>query len=756
MSLDKVHPPHLLESLFMSPFVFLSRLESPVFLRNDRRRSDRARNSRGFQFRLELLEDRITPATLPTVTALNPTAGPLAGGTLVSISGTNFTGATAVDFGANAGSIVTISSSLITADSPAGTGTVNVTVTTPSGTSAISLADQFTYAAVPAVTAISPTSGPSTGGTTVTIIGSNLTGATAVDFGTTPATIVTVTSSLVTVDSPAGAVGTVDVTVTTPGGTSATSTADQFTYLTAPVVSAVSPTFGPPLGGTSVTIVGSGFTDATAVDFGTTSVPFTVVNPTTITTTSPAGNGTVNVTVTTSGGTSATSAADQFTYEPSVTGLSPASGSPSGGTVVTITGVGFTGASVVNFGTTALTNFVVESDTTITIDSPPGTGTVDVTVTTPAGTSATSTADQFTYSAAPTVSSISPISGPATGGTEVFITGTNLGDVTGVSFGSVAVPSGEFLSVSATQVVAIAPAATAIGPVNVTVTTAGGTSPTSSADLFFYSNADAVQPRVTAISPPAGPPSGGTFVTITGLGFDPVSTSLTAVFFGSTASPSFTILNASTIVAESPPGSVGAVDVTVITQGGASLNTPADLFTYTLNGPQVTGVRRFGFHAQPTYLVINFNQTLDPTSAQNVANYQIVGPAGQRIKVKSAVYNSGTNTVTLLTAQRLNIHVVFTLTINGTTSTGVTNTVGTLLDGAGTGEPGSDFVTSITSSNLAGPARQVTKLGLLDLRTARNEDKAVLRSARPELHKAAVDHLLATNSLKVARRHARH
>ena len=67
-----------------------------------------------------------------------------------------------------------------------------------------------------------------------------------------------------------------------------------------------------------------------------------------------------------------------------------------GGTLVTITGSGFTGATAVDFGTIAGDGLDVVSDTTITADSPAGTGTVDVTVTTPSGTSATSSADQFT------------------------------------------------------------------------------------------------------------------------------------------------------------------------------------------------------------------------------------------------------------------------------------------------------------------------------------------------------------------------
>ena len=63
----------------------------------------------------------------------------------MTITGTGFTGATAVDFGTAAGTIVTVGATTITAYSPAGTGTVDVTVTTPSGTSGISPADQFTY-----------------------------------------------------------------------------------------------------------------------------------------------------------------------------------------------------------------------------------------------------------------------------------------------------------------------------------------------------------------------------------------------------------------------------------------------------------------------------------------------------------------------------------------------------------------------------------------------------------------------------------
>lgn len=84
---------------------------------------------------------------------------------------------------------------------------------------------------------------------------------------------------------------------------------------------------------------------------------------------------------------------------PTVTGISPAVGSQTGGTVVTITGSGFTAATAVHFGTTPASAFTVVSDTRITATAPAGTalGPVDVTITTPAGTSATGAADTYSY-----------------------------------------------------------------------------------------------------------------------------------------------------------------------------------------------------------------------------------------------------------------------------------------------------------------------------------------------------------------------
>jgi uncharacterized linocin/CFP29 family protein len=93
---------------------------------------------------------------------------------------------------------------------------------------------------------------------------------------------------------------------------------------------------------------------------------------------------------------------------PTVSSVTPRVGPIGGGTRVTITGTNLRWATAVQFGTTNLSKFDVNSDIEITVDSPGGAGTVHITMTTPGGTSVNSPADQFTYVAVPTVTEILP------------------------------------------------------------------------------------------------------------------------------------------------------------------------------------------------------------------------------------------------------------------------------------------------------------------------------------------------------------
>ncbi|HEV2980367.1 MAG TPA: IPT/TIG domain-containing protein [Solirubrobacteraceae bacterium] len=170
---------------------------------------------------------------------------------------------------------------------------------------------------------------------------------------------------------------------------------------TAPTVTRVSPSEPRKKGTTKVTITGTEFEEATEVKFGSAKASRVVVreNGTIIEATAPAGKGTVDVTVTTPAGTSATGAADRFFYSrPTVKKLSPRKGPQPGGTTVTITGTHFSGVTAVKFGSTEASSFKVKSETEIVAVSPAhAKGRVDVTVNSPNGMSLVSTKDRFRY-----------------------------------------------------------------------------------------------------------------------------------------------------------------------------------------------------------------------------------------------------------------------------------------------------------------------------------------------------------------------
>ena len=92
----------------------------------------------------------------------------------MTIGGVNLSGETSVKFGATSATVTLDTATSITATAPAGTGTVDVRVTTAAGTSPVTSSDEYTYAAAPAVTGVSPVTGPASGGTVVTISGTNL------------------------------------------------------------------------------------------------------------------------------------------------------------------------------------------------------------------------------------------------------------------------------------------------------------------------------------------------------------------------------------------------------------------------------------------------------------------------------------------------------------------------------------------------------------------------------------------------------
>jgi len=165
-----------------------------------------------------------------------------------------------------------------------------------------------------------------------------------------------------------------------------------------PTVAYISPSRGVATGGTRVTIFGDGLADALVVRFGAKpGSGMHVVDDWELTVVAPPGGAAVGVRVVTEVGTSPTVARGTFAYQPVVEHVAPASGSSRGGMRVDVYGAGFEGATSVRFGTRVATNLVVVNPDAVRVTVPPGAGTVDVRVISPAGTSSAGTQDRYQY-----------------------------------------------------------------------------------------------------------------------------------------------------------------------------------------------------------------------------------------------------------------------------------------------------------------------------------------------------------------------
>lgn len=267
--------------------------------------------------------------------------------------------------------------------------------------------------------------------------------------------------------------------------------ADQSSSQTqiSPSLNSIMPDSGVSSGGTTVTISGSNFQSGATVLFGQTpATSVTFVNSSDLQVMSPTGTGTVNITVTNPGGLGAT-LSNAFTYQtsfppPMATSIVPAAGASNGGTIVTINGTNFQNGATVRFGQTLGVSVTFLSSNALQATTPPGTGTVPVTVTNPDGQS-TTLANGFAYQSAvtgPVISSITPNIGATAGGTAVTITGTGFQNGASVTFGGTPATSVNFFSAAMLQ--ATTPPALP-GNVDVTVTNPDGQSATSKA-AFQY------------------------------------------------------------------------------------------------------------------------------------------------------------------------------------------------------------------------------------------------------------------------------
>ena len=512
--------------------------------------------------------DTLTVNLAPTFSSLSPTSGPQAGGTNVTLTGTNFNAATVKVGGVSASVVSQTGTSIVITTPPSVSEGLATVIITNSDSEQASLSNAFDYlGAPPTLTAVSPVAGPPAGGTSVTLTGTNFVSGSTVTIGGAAAPVTSFSATTITVTAPAGTSGPSAVIVTNPDLQTASLSTGYYYQGAPPTLTLIAPANGSSAGGTSVTLTGTNFESGATVTIGpATATSVVVVSPTSITAITPAGTGAQNVVVHDPDLQVAT-LSGTYTYvvgAPSLSSISPSVGPVAGGTTVALSGTNFAPGATVTFGGVAASSVNYISPTTIDAITPAGVqGPVTVVVTNP-DTQTTNLPNGFIYQGVPpTLSGVSPDRGPLAGGTPVTLTGAHFAGGIHVTFNGVSATS--ITLVNATALTAVAPAG-AFGPATVVVT---NTDLQSSAPVTYYYQG--APPNLTGVAPGAGPLAGGTTVTLTGTNF----VAGAEVSFGSATAASVVVVNSTTITAVTSAGEVaGPLAVTV---------TNADQQSFTLN-----------------------------------------------------------------------------------------------------------------------------------------------------------------------------
>lgn len=437
-------------------------------------------------------------------------------------------------------------------------------------------------APAPTVTTVTPALGPSVGGTGITLTGTGFVAGATVTVGGAAATGVTVVSATsITATTPAGTAGSTAVIIVTNADTQSATLSGTFTFqYPAPTVTGVAPATGSSAGATGVTITGTNFRAGATVSVGGTPATSIIVTGATsiVATTPPHTIGVVPITVTNSDGQGA-SLASAFTYTaataPTVTSVTPTSGTIAGGIVVTILGANFVTGATVTFGGVAASSVTVSSSGMILATTPAQTaaGVMNLVVTNPDTQSGLLSAP-FTYTPrpAPTLSAVTPATGRAIGGTTITLVGTNF--VAGATVTIGGAPASSVVVVSGSSITAATPGGTA-GLSPIIVTNPDSQTATLASSFTYTANA---APTLTTVAPIDGPVAGGTLLTLTGTNFLPGA----MVLIDGAVASSTTVISASLISTITPPHIAAAVAMRVMNYDGQSATTTATGFTYKL------------------------------------------------------------------------------------------------------------------------------------------------------------------------------
>ncbi|MBV8457130.1 MAG: IPT/TIG domain-containing protein [Acetobacteraceae bacterium] len=247
--------------------------------------------------------------------------------------------------------------------------------------------------------------------------------------------------------------------------------------MSAPQITAISPKTGPTSGGTQVSIAGSGLSSVMDVLFGDVSSPAILTTTDTLLVVLSPGGGTIgNVSVSVVSPNGAATSEHGFDYTVGIDSITPASGPVTGGTSVDIKGNGFLQIYGVQFDDTNAPNYTTKSDQLITVVTPAAAkpGTAAISLLDLNGNPAYIEFEAFSYNAAVDVSitSISPATGPLTGGTSISIKGSGLSQVQSAKFNDT--PATSVTATSDTLLTLVSPAMQNAGASDISLLDANG------------------------------------------------------------------------------------------------------------------------------------------------------------------------------------------------------------------------------------------------------------------------------------------
>lgn len=281
------------------------------------------------------------------------------------------------------------------------------------------------------------------------------------------------------------------------------------------------------------------------------------------------------------------------TPAPTASVISPDAGSQAGGQTVTITGTGFVpGATTVSFNETPAADVTVSADgrSLTAVTRPASIGPVMVVVTSAGRSTRPLIYVYLADGSEAAAATVSPPSGPTTGGTAVTVTGTGLTGAMGVYFDG-RPASGFTVDPGGTVITVVAPPHRA-GPVRLELRF-----PEGRRDVGTFTYLAAAPPTIHLISPSQGGISGGTLVTVTGGGFQPGGTTVTICGRSSPAADVTVDPDGTSLTLRAPACAAGDTTVMVATAGGVSNRVTfryADPILPVTGGPPSGGAMALG------------------------------------------------------------------------------------------------------------------------------------------------------------------